>query len=142
MFGAIREICGPLVASAVLAAMNWVFLLSCADASADERGIFVDRTKLTCLADHANVYLALNKDPMVIFLDACPDPSPAGAAMSSGVRNSGLPQAASSAQGSATFEVSGVLILTRSQLSCLASQAAAIGRQTNGPVRLDQLPCF
>ncbi len=114
----------------------------CREAQAAGPGIFVDRSKLACLAQNAGVYLALDKDPMVIFLDACPDPSPAAAAMSSGVQDSGLPQQAASAQATNGSPVTGVLILTRAQLKCLASQSAAIAAQADSVVRVDQLSCM
>ena len=116
-------------------------------AAAADRAVYVERQQLVCIAEHAEAYLALDKDPMVIVVDACPSMGEAHFEIVGPLQDSltiqhseGLPSTPPQ------IFATPLLIVTKAQLTCLAEGYASLKptQSTDGMevVRLDGLDCM
>jgi len=110
----------PTHVALVTAAM--ACLLQCSLAVGSEKEILVQTSSLECLIAHADKYLALDKDPIVVFLDDCPQVVPDKKKLLSAASNS-LPEVKTS-KSDAKDSVLRILALSKEEIRCLKRMAA------------------
>lgn len=99
-------------------------LMSFQNANAgDSTNVFlVEEASLECLIANVDAYLALEKDPVLVFLDFCPEVTPDKNKIYSIAENS-LPNLKTTAKLPGTH-VSHIIVLTHDEIRCLSNLAA------------------
>jgi hypothetical protein len=123
-------------------AVSLVVALSSA-AMADEE--LVRQKALDCLVRNASAYLAVEKNPQLVFLSLCPNVSPTAEEKAAAHTVNSLPVIPIDEEGAAVSEV---LVLSHAEIKCLADRTGEIVQRVPGSestaeplVRIDLSKC-
>lgn len=104
-------------------------LATCLPAQAQtDDGVLVAPEHFACVVEHAEMYLAAPKNPVVIVLSECPNPSslPSRGTSSTGPSNSLPPPPTDRSGEPRPSPVQNVLIISKRDLRCLKSASAKL----------------
>lgn len=107
------------------AALIICFATSPVVAQDDQKSLRLSKDRLQCVIENADNYLALNKDPILVFFDLCPKVEPSTEEFVKFATNS-LPSI-KLADGTQTVDVTRVAALRKSDIECLVRMNEVAG---------------